>query len=96
MSLELTKEQRADIIQSLQRYFREEFESELSEMQAGFFLEYLGKEITPLAYNKGVEDAQKYFLARTEELSGTCFEEAFTFWMNRKGNPHTVRRKPDR
>ena len=95
MALELSKEQKAEIVQSLQRYFREELDSELSEMQAGSFLEYLFKEITPLAYNKGVEDAQKYFLLRTEELTGTCFEEALAFWKSRESN-RTIRRKPDR
>jgi uncharacterized protein (DUF2164 family) len=58
-------------------------------------LEYFLKEIAPFAYNQGVEDAQKYFLAKTEELTGTYFEEGLTFWKSRDGKSRVVRRKAD-
>jgi uncharacterized protein (DUF2164 family) len=90
-----SKEQKAELIDSLQRYFQEELDSRLSEIQAGFLLEYFLKEIAPFAYNQGVEDAQKYFLAKTEELTGTYFEEGLTFWKDRDGKSRTVRRKTD-
>jgi uncharacterized protein (DUF2164 family) len=40
MPIELTKEEVADIIPSLRRYFREELELEISEMRAKFLLSY--------------------------------------------------------
>jgi uncharacterized protein (DUF2164 family) len=95
VSVQFSKEQKAEILESLQRYFQEELDNRLSDIQAGFLLEYFLKEIAPFAYNQGVEDAQQYFIAKTEDLTGTHFEEALTFWKNRDGKSRTVRRKSD-
>jgi uncharacterized protein (DUF2164 family) len=84
MAIELTKEEVADIIPSLRRYFREEFELEINEMRAKFLLNYFLKEVAPFAYNQGVKDAETYFRARVEDLSGTCFEPALTYWTKKK------------
>jgi uncharacterized protein (DUF2164 family) len=84
MAIELTKEEIADIVPSLRRYFREELELEISEMRAKFLLNYFLKEIAPLAYNQGVKDAESYFRGRVEDLSGTCFEPALTWWLKKK------------
>jgi uncharacterized protein (DUF2164 family) len=56
-----SKEQKAEIVSSIRRYLAENLDRDLSEMQAGFLLEYFMSEIAPFAYNKGVEDARKYF-----------------------------------
>ena len=58
MSLPFPKEQKAEVIRSIQRFFSDKLELELSELQAGFLLEYFFQEIAPFAYNEGVEDAQ--------------------------------------
>jgi uncharacterized protein (DUF2164 family) len=84
MSIELKKEEIADIIPSLQRYFRAELDTELSEMRAKFLLDYFLKEIAPFAYNRGVSDAENYFRARAEDLPATCFEDALTYWVQKK------------
>jgi uncharacterized protein (DUF2164 family) len=84
MSIELKKEEVVEIVPSLQRYFREEFDTELSEMRAKFLLEYFLKEIGPYAYNRGVRDAENYLRARVEDLPATCFEDGLTYWVKRK------------
>jgi len=84
MAIELTKEEIADVIPSLRRYFKEELELEISEMRAKFLLNYFLKEVAPFAYNKGVKDAESYFRGRVEDLSGTCFEPALTYWIKKK------------
>ena len=84
MALELTKEEIAEVIPSLQKYFREEFEQELSEMRARFLLEYFQQEIAPLAYNQGVKDAEQYFRTKTEDLTGICYEDPLTYWTRKK------------
>lgn len=93
MFASLVKEQKAELVSSLRRYFTEELDAELSDLQAGLFLEYLFSEIAPLAYNQGVEDARKFVLSATEDLPGTCFQEPLTYW-KRKG-AREVRRKPN-
>lgn len=83
MAIELTKQQIADIVPSLQRYFREEMDEELSELRAKLLLDYLLKEIAPFAYNHGVKDAEQYFRARVEDLPATCFEDELTYWVRK-------------
>lgn len=84
MAIELKKEQRKDAIQSIEQYFREEREDEICEMGAGLLLDYFLKEIAPLIYNEGVAQAQRYFIEKTEDLTGSLFEEEFGYWYDRK------------
>ena len=84
MAIELDKSETKEVIGSIQHYFREELDHEISEMRAKFLLDYILKEIAPLAYNKGVKDAEAYFRAKIEDLSGTCFEDGLTYWLKKK------------
>jgi uncharacterized protein (DUF2164 family) len=84
MAIELSKTEKADIIYSIQKFFREELETEISEMQAGFLLNYFMKEIAPFAYNNGVKDAESYFRGKVEDLSATCFEDGLTYWVKKR------------
>ena len=93
MSLPPSKEQKAESIESIRRFFSEKLEMELSEIQAGSLLDYFLREIAPLAYNQGVIDAQKYLIRLSEDLPGTCFQEPLTYWD--MGSSDKVRRKPD-
>lgn len=93
MSVSLTKEQKSEIVLSIQRFIASELNQDLSEIEAGFLLDYFLQEIAPFAYNQGVEDAQKYLARIVEDLPGTCFEEPLTYWHTRSGS-RVVRRKP--
>lgn len=84
MPLELTKQETADAVPSLQKFCREELELELSEMRAAFLLSYFMKEFGPFAYNKGVKDAEEFFRTRVEDLSATCFEPTMTYWLKKR------------
>ncbi len=95
MSLALSKEQKAEVIASIRRFFSEKLELELSELQARFLLDYFSAEIAPFAYNEGVADAQKFLVRLCEDLPSTCFQEPLTYW-DRYEKSQTVRRKPDR
>jgi uncharacterized protein (DUF2164 family) len=95
MSLSLSKEQKAEVISSIRRFFSEKFELELSEVEAGFLLDYFSAEIAPFAYNEGVADAQKFLVRFGEDLPSTCFQEALTYW-DVGDKSRRVRRKPDR
>jgi uncharacterized protein (DUF2164 family) len=95
MSLAISKERKKEIVQSTRRFFAEKLEIDLSEVQAGFLIEYFFREIAPLAYNQGVEDAQRYLIRLAEDLPGTCFQEPLTYW-DPPDPSHGVRRKPQR
>ena len=90
----LSKDRRAELIKSIRRFFTEKLDIELNEVQAGFLLDYFFQEVAPLAYNQGVEDAQKYLIRLTEDLPGTCFQEPLTYW-DTHGSSQRVRRKPE-
>jgi len=84
MPIELNKQETQECIVSLQAYFQKELEEEIGEMKAKFLLNYILKEIAPLAYNQGVKDAETFFRARIEDLPATCFEDGLTYWQTKK------------
>jgi len=47
-------------------------------------LNYILEEIAPLAYNRGVKDAETFLRGKIEDLSGTCFEEGLGYWQKKK------------
>jgi len=83
MPIELDKNETKEVVASLQHYFREELDQEISEMRAKFLLDYILREIAPFAYNKGVKDAEAFFRGKIEDLSGTCFEDPLTYWQKK-------------
>jgi len=95
MSLSLSKEQKSEAIGSIRRFFSQKLELELSELQAGFLLDYFSAELAPFAYNEGVADAQMFLLRFCEDLPSTCFREPLTYW-DLDDKSQRVRRKPNR
>jgi uncharacterized protein (DUF2164 family) len=95
MSLAISKERKEEIVQSTRRFFAEKLEIDLSEVQAGFLIEYFFREIAPLAYNQGgggraeVPDQAsrglaRNLLSRAPDILGSADPS------------HGVRRKPQR
>ncbi len=84
MAIELTPPEFEQVSPSVQKFFREKFEQELSEPRARFLLEYFLKEIGPFAYNKGVKDAEQYFRGKTEDLTAICYEDPLTYWLRKR------------
>jgi uncharacterized protein (DUF2164 family) len=87
MSIELTPQEHAEAMHSLKRYLSSELEQEVGDLRARLLLDYILKEIGPLAYNRGVKDAEEFFRKQIEDLPGTCFEQPLTFWLSRKRKP---------
>lgn len=84
MAIELKKEDIKTILPSIQKYLLEEFDIEAGEMRARFLLDFFLVEIAPFAYNKGVSDAERYFLEKTQDLTGAIFEPELTYWKHKK------------
>lgn len=80
MPLKFSTTERKDVLRSIGRYFAEELETDLGDMQAGLLLDYILKEIAPFAYNQGVDDAKRFLTDKMEDLSATCFEHGLTYW----------------
>lgn len=80
MTIELTKEARAEAIASIQKYFEQNMEETIGNITAGGLLGFFLEEIGPTIYNKGVADAQERLQARVAELDIEVHEEEFQYW----------------
>lgn len=80
MSVELSKEARADAIASIQQYFERNMPEPIGEMPAGLLLNFFSEEIGPSIYNKAIADAQARLAVRVSDLSGELYEDEFQYW----------------
>jgi len=80
MTIEVTKENRKEIIASIQRYFEENMEEKIGNITAGALLDFLLEELGPIVYNKAVADAQARLQLRLLELDFEIHEEEFQYW----------------
>jgi uncharacterized protein (DUF2164 family) len=77
-----SKEERAEIVGRIQRYFVDELDSEIGAIPAELLLQFFTEKIGPFYYNQGLADAQALF-ARTidtinDEIYGLEQREART------------------
>ena len=91
MSIELSKDDRAQAIASIERYFRENLEEKIGNVAAGGLLSFVLAEIGPSIYNKAVADVQERLQARVADLDFEVHEDEFSWWRKydkaRKGRP---------
>ena len=80
MSIELSKEARADAIASIQQYFERNLPEPIGELPAGLLLNFFLEEVGPAVYNKAIADAQARLSARVADLSGELYEDEFQYW----------------
>lgn len=84
MAIALSPDETNETLHSLKKYCSSELDLEIGDLKAKLFLNYLLKEIAPLAYNQGVRDAESFFRNQLEDLSATCFEPALTYWQQQR------------
>ena len=80
MDITLSEQTRTQAIASIRRYFTEQLDQEVGDLQASLVLEFILKEIGPSIYNAAIADAQVYFRDRAAELDGACFVPEFEYW----------------
>ena len=81
INLELSKQQRATAIASLQRYFEENLPEPIGDLPAGLLLSFILDEIGPVIYNQAIADAQKRLLQRVSDLNGELYADEFQHWL---------------
>lgn len=84
MTIELSKDARAQAIASIERYFLENMDEQIGNVAAGGLLEFFVQEIGPSIYNKAVADAQERMQQRAMELDIEVHEDEFAFWRKRE------------
>jgi uncharacterized protein (DUF2164 family) len=80
MAIELSKEDRAQAISSIERYFLENFDQKIGNITAGAFLGFVLEEVGPSIYNRAVSDAKERMLMRVEDLEYEVCEDEFQYW----------------
>ncbi|RCW63004.1 DUF2164 domain-containing protein [Saliterribacillus persicus] len=65
---ELSKEKKEQLILSIKQYYLKERDEELGNLEAGFILDFIMKEIAPTFYNLGVEDAHHFLSEKLEDI----------------------------
>jgi len=80
MTLELERDARQPMIDSLKRYFDEEMEQPIGDLKASLILDFFLEEIGPTIYNRAIHEAQTWMAARVADLDGSCWEEEHTYW----------------
>lgn len=91
MTIELTKENRKQAIESIERYFQENMDEKIGNIAAEGLLGFLLEEIGPSIYNKAVTDVQARLQARVADLDFEVHEDEFVYWKK-----HEKPRKPKR
>lgn len=76
MSIELSREARAQALTSIERYFNENMEQRIGNIAAGALLAFFLEEIGATVYNKAVAEVQERIL----ELDIEVHEEEFQYW----------------
>ena len=80
MNLELSKESRAEAINSIQHYFRENMSEPIGELAATLLLDFFLEEVGPLVYNHAIAQAQARMLKQVSDLNGELYAEEFQYW----------------
>jgi uncharacterized protein (DUF2164 family) len=80
MNIELGKEARAQAVASIERYFLENMEERIGNIQAAALLNFLLEEVGPSIYNQAIADAQERLQMRVDELDIECHADEFGYW----------------
>ena len=80
MPIELNKEDRAQAIASIERYFEVNFEQKIGNISAGALLGFVLEEIGPSIYNRAVSGAKERMLMRVEDLEYEVRADEFQYW----------------
>ena len=80
MTIELSKQARADAVASIQRYFEENLSEPIGDLPAGLLLSFFIEEIGPVIYNRAIADAQGRMQQRMSDLTGELYADEFQYW----------------
>ncbi|MBC8056706.1 MAG: DUF2164 domain-containing protein [Rhizobiales bacterium] len=84
MAIELSKESRAAAVASIERYYKENLDEKIGNIQAAALLHFFLEEIAPSVYNQAVTAVQERLMARVTEVDIECHEDEFTYWQKQR------------
>ena len=67
-TIAFSKEERAAATAKLRAYLRDELDQNLGQLPADMLLDFIGREIGPAFYNRGLHDAQAVVQSKAEDI----------------------------
>lgn len=80
MSIELNKDARKQAVLSIERYFLDNMDEKIGNIQAAALLNFFVEEIGPCIYNQAVLDVQERLQTRVMEIDIEIHEDEFGYW----------------
>ncbi len=80
MSIELNKDARKQAVLSIERYFLENMDEKIGNIQAAALLNFFVEEIGPCIYNQAVLEVQERLQTRIMEIDIEVHEDEFGYW----------------
>ena len=80
MAIEISKEAKQRLVESIKRYFAENMDEEIGDLKAMLLLEFCLREVGPTIYNRAISDAQAYMYDKVADVDGPCHETEFGYW----------------
>lgn len=72
--LELTPEEKAQIVHKIKLYFEEELDQSIGTFEAEFLIDFFGEHVGAYFYNQGLNDAQALVAQKAEEIGDSIYE----------------------
>jgi len=72
--IEFPKDDKAQIVDKIQRYFENELGQDIGQFDAEFLLDFFSKEIGVLYYNQGLYDAQAILTDKMDSIAEAIAE----------------------
>ena len=69
-NIELRKEVKQELIESIKSFFASERDEDLSDFQASVVLDFITVTVGPHIYNQAIADAHDFLSAKLEDLYG--------------------------
>lgn len=70
----LTKNEKAHLVEKIQRYLHTELDCDAGQFDTEFFLDFLTKELKGYYYNQGLQDAQAILASKIDDINETISE----------------------
>lgn len=74
MAIDVPDATKKELLAAIKRYFLEERDVEIGDLQASFLLDFVLKEIGPSIYNQAIKDAQASLHGAVADLDLTLYE----------------------
>ena len=74
MRIRLSDERRVRMLDSIRKYFEDNFDEPLSDFRAEGLLDFFVRELGPPVYNQAIRDASAYMQEKLTDLEGEIYE----------------------